>query len=285
MMMPRKTSAYLKFRTRGIAKQRGQGMAEALIAATFVLIPLAIGLPYLAKVADTRHKLHQAARYAAWERTVYHRNGANYNVKSDDAVMREINRRVLARADQVIDSNRDRQSVALNTIPLDVMLATPNYRQGGQLRPFLNPVQQTTNSYVRLTVTERPEEGRLAQIVNRVRSFGLDLDPSVIQTHRVTADLYKLPMLAQAAGPFEVSAQNALLLGSWNARGPDNVRERIRNTVPTTFLNNGFLNSLQNIIGIIGFDEIRANSLQWGRIDPDRVPCQRLAPPGGVSAC
>jgi hypothetical protein len=51
--------------------ERGQAMIETLIAASLVLIPLFLAIPLLAKYLDIRSATVQAARYTAWERTVW----------------------------------------------------------------------------------------------------------------------------------------------------------------------------------------------------------------------
>lgn len=53
------------------SRQRGQAMIETLIAAALVLVPLFLAVPVIAKYLDIRSHVVQAARYAAWERTVW----------------------------------------------------------------------------------------------------------------------------------------------------------------------------------------------------------------------
>jgi len=54
------------------SRLRGQAMTEFLICAAFVLLPLFLGLAYLAKYIDINHAAIQAARYEAWEYTVWY---------------------------------------------------------------------------------------------------------------------------------------------------------------------------------------------------------------------
>src|SRR5690606_31683869 len=58
-----------------LCRRRGQAMTELLIAATFVLVPLLLLIPLLGKYIDIRHATIQAARYEAWEYTVWY-NGS-----------------------------------------------------------------------------------------------------------------------------------------------------------------------------------------------------------------
>ena len=50
----------------------GQAMTEFLIAAAFVLMPLFVFVPMLGKYIDFKHAAIQAARYQAWEYTVWY---------------------------------------------------------------------------------------------------------------------------------------------------------------------------------------------------------------------
>ncbi len=58
----------------------GQAMTEFLICATFVLIPLFLGIPLLAKYIDIKHATIQAARYQAWEYTVWYNDADNNDI-------------------------------------------------------------------------------------------------------------------------------------------------------------------------------------------------------------
>lgn len=53
-------------------RQGGQAMTEFVIAATYVLLPIFIGVPLLAKYIDIKQAAVQAARYEAWEYTVWY---------------------------------------------------------------------------------------------------------------------------------------------------------------------------------------------------------------------
>ena len=64
------------------SRSAGQAMTELLIAATFVLVPLFLLIPLLGKYIDIRHATVQAARYEAWEYTVWF-NGAGGGQKDD----------------------------------------------------------------------------------------------------------------------------------------------------------------------------------------------------------
>lgn len=60
----------------------GQAMTELLIAASFLLVPLILLIPLLGKYIDIRHAAIQAARYEAWEYTVWY-NGTTGGFSDD----------------------------------------------------------------------------------------------------------------------------------------------------------------------------------------------------------
>lgn len=60
-----------------ISQQRGQAITEFNVTAAFVLIPLFIMIPLLGKYIDMKHASVQAARYMAWERTVWFDDSSN----------------------------------------------------------------------------------------------------------------------------------------------------------------------------------------------------------------
>jgi Flp pilus assembly protein TadG len=51
--------------------QRGAAMVEFVVIAIFVLVPMYLAVQAIGKVADVRSTTNSAARYSAWERTVW----------------------------------------------------------------------------------------------------------------------------------------------------------------------------------------------------------------------
>lgn len=81
---------------------KGQAMTEFLICASFALIPLFLGISLLAKYIDIKQAAIQAARYQAWEYTVWYGNSSEpmsgFNavtqpIKSTAATQKETRRR------------------------------------------------------------------------------------------------------------------------------------------------------------------------------------------------
>ena len=83
-------------------KFKGQAMTEFLICASFALVPLFLGISLLAKYIDIKQAAIEAARYQAWEYTVWYANNAEpmsgFNavtqpIKSTLATQKEARRR------------------------------------------------------------------------------------------------------------------------------------------------------------------------------------------------
>ena len=79
--------------SRSTLHQRGNAIAETLVA-LLALSPLLIGIPFLGKQLDIKHKSYDAARYAVWERSVWRSEGAS-NRKSEEDITLEARDRAI----------------------------------------------------------------------------------------------------------------------------------------------------------------------------------------------
>lgn len=64
--------------------ERGQAMTEFLVCASFVLVPLFLGISLLAKYIDIKQTAIQAARYEVWEYTVWYAADSELRSGFDD---------------------------------------------------------------------------------------------------------------------------------------------------------------------------------------------------------
>jgi predicted nucleotidyltransferase len=92
--------------------QKGSATVEVIVA-SLVAIPLFIVVPLLGKQIDAKHKTQMAARYAAWERTVWSDAGSTWRnderFKSDADIALEINDRYFGhRSAELVDVSRTR---------------------------------------------------------------------------------------------------------------------------------------------------------------------------------
>lgn len=93
-------------------RQKGSATVEVIVA-SLVAIPLFIVVPLLGKQLDAKHRTQMAARYAAWERTVWSDSGSSWRngerSKSDADISLEINDRFYGhRSAELINVSRIR---------------------------------------------------------------------------------------------------------------------------------------------------------------------------------
>jgi hypothetical protein len=256
-----------------INKQRGQGMVGFLVACVFVLVPLSVGMNYLSKVGDARHKSQEAARYATWERTVWHQSNSSYNRKPDIDISREINQRVFSEQDKALDSTQDKRSVAANTITLDSNLYAWRDRER-MLEPPTNS-RELNN----LRIGDRRAPGNFSSVINRVATtmFGLDRNGfynSNIQLNLFDKrDFFQNPNINLGNVDLSITSNNAMLVGAWNANGPSGIRSSVQRTVPTSYLNTSAFRTIRNMASRVGFKEI--GRFEPGKVETEWIPCQR----------
>lgn len=175
------------------SRQHGQGMVEFVVVTVFFIVPLVAGMTWLARVESSKQHMHQAARYAAWERTVWYRSGNTYVAKDDTEVAREISKRIYAPARNVINTNRDRQAVNMNSDQLDPFLYTQDYRHGNTLPMFRSGGNQ--QSLASVTYTRSNESNAIAGLLNGAGRL-LQLQSDGIATSTVSANLEVIPSIA-----------------------------------------------------------------------------------------
>lgn len=254
---------------RGLKKQGGQGMVGLLTAILFVLVPLALAVNYISKVGDARHKSLEAARYATWERTVWHQSSSRYNRKSDIDISREINQRVFGEQDKALDSREDKQSVSADSINLDANLYAWD---GGGERMLIPP--EGSSELNNLTIAERRAPGSFSGIMNRVVGTMFGLDQNGFYNSTIRLNLFKKPDLELLGSEdLTLTSNNAMLVGAWNANGPAGVRSTVRRTVPTSLLDNSGFRTIRNMASSVGFREL--GRFEPGKVEAEWIPCQR----------
>ncbi len=264
-------------------KQGGQGMVGFIVAATFFVVPVALGINYLARIGDAKHKSYEAARYATWERTVWHQSDARYNRKSNIDISREINQRIFAEQTRPLSSVEDRRRVAANTIQFDRNLYGWD-RSNGQRPPIIETPNQNGAEPNTLTIADNRAPGSFSGTINNIASATLGLDRNGFYNSRISLRLHRdanlINEFSAALGQnteLTTASNNAMLVGAWNADGPSDVRRIVRRSLPTTLLDNGVMDALRSAASFAGFEEF--DQLDFGRVEPDRVPCQRLRTP------
>ncbi|WP_167812606.1 hypothetical protein [Marinobacter daqiaonensis] len=248
--------------------------------ATFLLVPVTLGSVYLMKIGNSQHEMHEAARYAAWERTVWSAGGGGAHHKSDGVVLNEAVSRVIGRPNAPIDSDADGKVVKAKSRKFDPMLGLN--KGDGKRGPVFKEEKGVLHTFS--FKDDKAAKGSIAKALSGVVSYGLDLNDKGLQTSTISWKYDWIPALDYGWTPATVSSTNTLLTESWNAGSPDRIRSSIDGIVATTLLKNASIDSGLKTLGSLGgFKDFKR--MELGKIDVDIVPCHRLAESGGGLSC
>ena len=234
--------------------QRGQAMIEALIASALVLVPLFLAIPVIAKYMDIRSSTVQAARYAAWERTVWYGGDAaatmsmgsyfssnkwDANAKTDDVIRQEIGKRLLSDNGTAAFTNSDTsggnlrkfwsdrrgsaQSGASLLQPYDGSntASTGNSVAPGLINTLLEPLMNVASVVSNFTLDTKAQY--TSQVGLNVQQVAYNTGAGLGGCTPDAAD----PFACQGAQDFiatgtkmSFSAKNVLVANGWSANGP-----------------------------------------------------------------
>jgi len=270
-------------------KQEGQAMVEFLIAATLVLIPLFLTVPLLGKYMDLKATSIQAARYAAWERTVWFGH-ADWTAaqKTDLMIQREIQQRFFSDTATVKLQSTDGNATGWGgTGP------KPLWRDRAG-----NPMLVAYDSNVTQGVAKDDTPGLINDILDPVVSaisfvggilgaaFVLDMDSQytasvnvqTVQTRPIRQVLDRGADTGAVTPLF--SEKNVLIANGWSANGAAQVKAQTEGLTPTSFLQRSPISDVLTVIQYLAYvfaPELKPNHLKLGgEIKPDVVPDDRL---------
>ena len=266
-------------------KQAGQAMTEFSIAATFVLIPLFLMIPLLGKFLDMKASTIQAARYAAWERTVWtnssgwteHANAQSLT-KDDSALQTELTKRFFS------DNCQD--------------FSEPSCGGGGNKQFWKDHTR--TNMSGSPAHNEASSEGAGTDVYNgNAGIFSLYINKPIKQLvgsdfKLDTNSLYTSSVTFQSTktGPMDrvnavliapQFAENSVLLANgWSANGPNFVDKQTKGLALPSLLAiepvKSVVQVMQAVLSFLGYSELGPNSLRitGNNLQPDQVPPDRL---------
>lgn len=272
-------------------------MIELLIVAGFVLVPLFFAIPLIGKYLDMRASAVQAARYAAWERTVWFggssasslgwlgaSNTWQANAKTDGQIRNEIGVRQLSEtsASDSFTSN-DRSAGNFQNGSKKIW----QDRTGKQMLVDYDDLQGSVASNL--------APGTLNIILKPVADLAATLGPFTLEmkgayTASVTMlvkdiDTDNSFLLKDSTASFRES--NMLLANGWSANGPDgtdktSVKQQVKGLTPTSIISasikvgNTDFKIIDYILGAMSVFLPEASKLDFGRIQPDEVPPDRV---------
>jgi len=268
--------------------QHGQATVEFVVVALFFLVPLSLAIVALGKFIDVQHTMDMAARYAAWERTVWYDQDASGfgsinqpNYKSAGAINNEIGARLFTdRSNPVSVINSSDQGAGRFVNGTD-----PMWRDTAG-SPYLA-------NYAQLSMTGNSETpnrdvaGQALGVLTSVQVSGIAsfVPPLPAQTLAVgTVSLKGIAKNSQvyqrlwADSPgwqgLDFSAPGAILSNTWSANTSGGTREMVTKMVPTA-------QSLGQVVraasaGILAWDPTIPPRIEVGKIVVDEVPPDRL---------
>jgi len=272
------------------AKSTGQAMVEFLIAATLVLVPLFLIVPILGKYMDLKATTIQAARYAAWERTVWF-GGTNWEsgAKDDPTIQREIQRRFFMDTATLKLQSNDGGGTGTTGTPKPLW---KDRAGNAMLLPYNANVGETRD----LTNVDSP--GLINDVLDPVVSaisavggvlgaaFVLDMDSLYVsnvsvqtaQTRPIKQVLHTTADTSTATPLF--TEKNVLIANGWSANGAPHVKKQTEGLTPTSFLQRSPVSDVLTVIQYLSYvfaPELNPNHLKLGgEIQPDIVPDDRL---------
>jgi len=272
---------------------RGAALVEFIVIAIFVLVPMYLATQAIGKLGDVRSSAQNAARYAAWERTVwYDDTGSLYakknapNQKSAAAIRQEAIVRVFnERKSDFKYSNTDKTSTGL------AHGTDPMWRDTAGKALVDDPARIT------MTATDvKPSKDILAgaiALINKITvpSITGTLAPPVPTQTLAVVD-FKLDKVARDSEVYkrlwskksgldtdweglDYAAPGAILSNTWAANASGGTKEMVSDSVPTA---NGLGKAL-NIATkttLAAWDLSVAPRVDIGRIAVDVVPPDRL---------
>ena len=273
-------------------KQQGGALIEFVVIAMFVLVPMYLAVQALGKFADVRSVANNAARYAAWEKTVWHEETTSDfskintpNQKSTLSIHNEMLVRVFNdRAAGLKYANTDKAATTLakGTDPLwrdtagTALLSNP--ASIGLTAKYEKPSKDILGSAIGLInkVAVPSITGTLAPPVPidtlAVVSFNLD---KVGDKSEVYKRLWskKAGMTADWVG-LDYTASAAILSNSWAANAAGGTKGMVAKSVPTA---NGLGTAVTvaTAAALLAWDPTEIPRLDLGRIAVDVVPADR----------
>ncbi|MFL0797121.1 MAG: hypothetical protein K6L73_06475 [Cellvibrionaceae bacterium] len=267
-------------------QQQGQAMAEFVVAAATVLVPLFLILPLIGKYADINLTSVETARYVAWERSVWHEPsnlptgisipmGETFPSKTDLTIRNEARSRFFGELEREVYSTSGRTL------------------SQAELNPFWHDhdgIAMITVSDTGVNVPDLDETPGIGYEVVRVFTGILDLlytplswlggtasfdpnldgyaDPGNGPTVSIPINAssgYMLQTMFNPLGEYTPSqnlttvdltfeANAGLLVDTWSVQGSEHFENQTGGLVPTSLLDFPLLNTLRDIAATILFE-------------------------------
>lgn len=288
-----------------LARQRGQAIAEMIIASAFLLVPLFLLMTLLMKYIDMGVATQEAARYAAFQRTVYMPDSSLRGATAATRTQQEIETAMRVRLFGEPGFVNEQQSQNLNGfVEKPLWKDQGNQQMVGAQSASLGTLSDSPSGLPQDLVTGgvlTPIHA-LGNLVGANIGFNLDYNGLMAAQVSLTPANPQGPIgyrnLATPSTLFEnlglvFTAQDTVLADGWSAQGPDNNKQQIQSMMP---LSGTLFTALNDIIKVANFGGNSGfglfpdlSGLTFGYVpinSTDEVPVDRLAnykPSGGIN--
>jgi len=248
--------------------EHGQSLTEFAVVAAFALIPLFFLVIYTGKWSFTQLRTIEAARYVAWERTVWRSQppqGRGWVAIKPDADLR----------DEAAVRFFGQHGMALantgNGTIIDPILTR---HDGRPLLRDLTNIQVATHEETISSGVSMNFLGTLMKITDiPLRMTGPTVATVNVQLEGLPGYRY-LPDNPLASGPL-FTAQAAVLTDAWTTNGPAEEVRMVKKLLPTAYLDDGAIKAVPTVGGTL-FPELKR--LDFGHVDPEVQYGDRLRP-------
>lgn len=270
--------------------QSGQALVEFLVGAMFFLLPCFLAIAVVGKFIDVQHTTDMAARYAAWERTVWYDDdpGSKFykhnhaNQKSAAAIRNEMNVRILNDHSSAGTVIRHTDMAATSFVNgLDPLWRDP---QGSV---YLDQYAQASSSVGRET-PQRDVAGAALKLLGAlpvpqiVGTLAPPVPGETLAVARVGFDkvgrnsgVYARLWSTPAWTGLDFDATGAILSNTWYANSSAGTKAMVEESVPTANALGDFINAAA-IVGIGPWDPSIPGRIEMGKVAVDQVPPDRL---------
>jgi len=262
-------------------------MTEFVLGSVLFAIPVFLLIPIIGKYIDMRQTAVQAARYVAWERTVWYGGSAASvswpaNSKDDGSIQNEVRQRLFSDSTGIGASD----SGAGDWGGGGLRNSWYNRDGSAMLASYDSVGQSVANDKTPNTATT--VLNLIVTVTNAIGSFTLETKGfytgavSVgISTEPVNFSLSYDGTLAYDPGPLTLSESNTLLANGWSANGASHVKSQTQGLTPTSVFATDPVKTIFDIVkgAMAAASTQELWNLELGKIEPDVVPPDRLTGP------
>ncbi|MBU0801209.1 MAG: hypothetical protein KKA05_09430 [Alphaproteobacteria bacterium] len=290
-------------------RQQGQAMAEFVVMTAGCLLLLFVLVPVVAKLSDMSYKAQEAARYTAWERTVWYKTNADEKMLPSQTNL--VDGFLASRTDEDVLNSAERRILGFTQTPVpfspqDIDLQTSEntnrywrwtHGNGGQA--MAAPGSMATSST--LSDSKTPSfayevvdvynsvMGGIAKVVN-IFSFGKGDEDFLQIAHPIhnfysTAVSIPVPMTGSQLGSqpllgerfnngLNVAARSAVLADGWIAQTADGTGSHLDQKANDFVLGNLIAENpiVETVQELIGIFEPSIKDFDLGYVNTDPIP-------------